>query len=556
MHYHISRQSPCSQYIQIQLKLNCHAGQELHLQLAAWRPGRYELANYAQKIRNFQVSLDNHPIEWQKKNKDLWYFAAPTIGQYQVSYEFYCNQMDAGGCWSDDVQLYLNFSNCIFDVKEKSETPISLQIELPENYQVATALPLKGPGIWEATGYRHLMDSPLLAAAQLQHHHYTVDGHLFHLWFHGEVHFDLPALIKNFKAFTKKQIQAFGEFPSENYHFIFQLLPYKHYHGVEHAHSTVITYGPAQALQEKSELDELMGVSSHELYHCWNVCRIRPKELIPYDLSKEVYLNTGLVLEGVTTYMGDLFLLQSGYFSKGDYLKILQKQIQKEIDHEGWKNQNIFESSFDLWLDGYKPGIPDRKVNIYNRGALIALCLDILLLSEQNSLSDVMRKMWENFGKPNQGYALEDFHKLLIDSAKDTSAIQAFWAQYVWGKGNLQDAMGKLLEKVGVAITLDYDTDVYLHVYGIRVDESGKVLQVHPEADAYHKVMVSDMIISEVAKQHPNMYEPLTISLERQGRKVENVVYPSKSRFYPKVKLLDMGKKELGHQWETGIQNE
>lgn len=553
MHYHISRKSICSQYIQIQLLISCQQGEDTHLQLAAWRPGRYELTNYAQKIRGFQVKLEDNPVHWYKKTKDLWCFAATETGEYQIDYEFYCNQMDAGGCWSDDMQLYLNFSNFVFEVKGKSETPISICIDLPRHYQVATALPVKSQGIWEATGYQHLMDSPLLAAAKLQHHTYTIQDHTFHLWFHGDIHFEMNRLIEDFRAFTKKQLSAFGEFPAEHYHFIFQLLPYRHYHGVEHAYSTVITYGPAQALNEKAERDELMGVSSHELYHFWNVCRIRPKELCTYNLAKETYLDSGLVLEGVTSYMGDLFLLQSGYFTKSDYLKILQKQIQKEVDHEGWKNLNIQESSFDLWLDGYKPGIPDRKVSIYNRGALIALCLDIILLSEGSSLSAVMKAMWEIFGRTKKGYRMQDFYEILYSETKHSPAFVDFWEQYVLGKEDLLKILPKILDKIGiVTFQEDHDNEL-LHGYGIRMDENGKVLQVHQEADAYGKIMINDLIVGVPSHLHSEADKSITVDLERLGRKLNTTLHSGDRRFYPIVKLQETGASQLGEKWEKGV---
>ena len=552
MHYHISRKSICSQYIQIKLLISCHQGEPIHLQLAAWRPGRYELTNYAQKIRGFQVKLENKPVYWYKKTKDLWFFTATETGEYQIDYEFYCNQMDAGGCWSDDRQLYLNFSNFVFEVKEKSASPISVSMDIPEDYQVATALPENGQGIWEASGYQHLMDSPLLAAAGLQHQSYSIQSHTFHLWFHGDIHFDMPTLIEDFKAFTEKQIMAFGEFPAENYHFIFQLLPYRHYHGVEHAYSTVITYGPAEDLKEKAARDELMGVSSHELYHFWNVCRIRPKELCTYNLATETYLDTGLVLEGVTSYMGDLFLLQSGYFSKTDYLKILQKQIQKEADHEGWKNLNIQESSFDLWLDGYKPGIPDRKVSIYNRGALIALCLDIILLPEGACLSAVMKKMWDVFGRTKMGYHIQDFYEMLKSASNNSTAFVDFWDQYVVGKGDLLVPLSKLLDKIGIAIIQEVHENEFLHNYGIRKDEEGKVLQVHQEADAYGKIMINDLIVDVPSELQSKSGNSITIGLERLGRKLNTSIQSGEKRFYPLIKLQETGSSQFGEIWEKG----
>ncbi|WP_373400761.1 hypothetical protein [Algoriphagus halophilus] len=225
-----------------------------------------------------------------------------------------------------------------------------------------------------------LVDSTLLASNNVQHWTYVSTGSLFHIWIQGTIHFDIKAFLDNFQKFTDTQIKDFGEFPESQYHFIFQLLPYKHYHGVEHQKGTVITLGPAKDLVENLKMEDLLGVSSHELYHAWNVCRIRPKELLPYDFSKETYTQAGWLLEGITTYMGDLYLLKSGVYSLEVFLKQIESTLQREVNNLGWKNQNILESSFDLWLDGYQPGIPDRKVNIYTHGSLICFCLDLLLI--------------------------------------------------------------------------------------------------------------------------------------------------------------------------------
>jgi predicted metalloprotease with PDZ domain len=505
--------------------------------LASWRPGRYELANFAQKIRGFQIIKEGKSISWSKLTKDLWTFTAIEPGQYLLEYQFYCNQMDAGGCWSDDTQLYLNFSNFIFDIKEMTGQKISVEIHVPNDYKIATALPLSGVKRWEAESYQHLMDSPFLASNQLSHFSYQVFQSNFHLWFNGAIHFDMDQLIMGFENFTAKQIEAFGEFPAKDYHFIFQLLPYKHYHGVEHAFSTVITYGPAEKLSEKKELDELFGVSSHELYHFWNVCRIRPKELLEYDLSKESYLDTGLVLEGVTSYMGDLFLLKSRYFSLEEYLVILEKQIQKEHDNFGWKNQSIVESSLDLWLDGYKPGIPEKKVSIYNRGALLALCLDLILLDDGSSLSQVMRHMWKKFGLSQIAYSLEDFKESISCLIEESGKIDQFFSQYVFGHEDIFPLISRLLDSIGIRLEETYTSDNLLHNHGIRTNDKGKIIQVHPESFSYHHLMLEDYIINIEKTTNRDSSGQLELEISRWGRNLSVSVPTEKRKFFPLLKL-------------------
>lgn len=523
------------------------------MQLAAWRPGRYELANYAQKIKKFQVSYQEQPVIWNKTTKDCWSFEAEKPGTYEVSYSFYCNQMDAGGSWSDDTQLYLNFSNFVFEILERKDDPIDIDIVVPEDFKVATALPSLGSNRWKANNYQHIMDSPFLASKELTLFKYEVYGTTFHLWFNGKICFDVNRLITDFKAFTKSQIDAFGNFPAKAYHFIFQLLPYKHYHGVEHAFSTVITIGPAEKLANKDLMDELMGVSSHELYHFWNVCRIRPKELISYDLSKETYLDSGLVLEGITTYMGDLFLLKSGYFSIEDYLKILEKQIQREMDSFGWQNQSIVESSFDLWLDGYKPGIPDKKVNIYNRGALISLCLDLMLLEEGSSLSAVMKKMWVKFGLTKTGYSLSDFQQIVYQEFENKSSVDDFFKRIVFGHEDLYPHLKILLDSIGITIEEEIGEDVLLHFYGIKTDENGIIHQIHPESKAFYTLMLGDKIlkINEVDfdKKEISSLKTASFFLNRMERLITYDVKAETHTFYPKFNLYLANQNEITSKW-------
>ena len=551
MEYFITRNFIASQYIEISLNFHCEKNEQIGLQLPAWRPGRYELANFAQKIRQFSVSAGSKQIDWKKTSKDRWQFKAQDSGIYTVSYEYYCNQMDAGGCWSDDEQLYLNFSNFCFVVEGREDKGILVSIDLPPNYIAATALPSQGNFIWYAENFQHLMDSPFLAAASLLQCTYNIYGTEFHLWLHGEVQFDTNHLVDVFKKFTQRQIDDFGSFPASNYHFIFQLLPYKHYHGVEHAYSTVITFGPASSLRQKEQLDELVGVSSHELYHFWNVCRIRPKELLPYNLSKEAYLDTGLVMEGVTTYFGDIYLLRSGYFTLEEYLDVLRTQIQKEFDSFGWENQSIVESSFDLWLDGYKPGIPNKKVSIYNRGALISLCLDLMLLDHGSNLAAIMRKMWERFGKNRIGYSLRDFEGLLLEAAKGGKELQLFFEKIVYGKEDLLPYLERQLSAIGVSLQKHTNADLLASGFGIKLSSSKEVLSVHPESQAYQLVMVNDIVesvdgLEEMAGQE-NRYHEISLTIKRWGREIKINLNSSPGQFFPifKLEIVETPEKQI-----------
>lgn len=547
--YQISCKNPASQFIQIRLELDVLEEKSIFLQLPAWRAGRYQLANYAQNIRGFRVFDEkNNPQPFAKSSKDRWEILPNATGKIQIEYEYWAGKMDAGSSWADDEQVYVNLVNCCFEVLGKSEEPIEITLDLPEfPQQISTLSPLSSSK-WTADNFHILADSTILAAKNLIHWEYEVGKTNFHIWIHGEVHFDQSLFLDRFRAFTGKLIQDFGEFPEEEYHFVFQFLPYSHYHGVEHRQGTVITFGPAESLQDPIQMEELLGVSCHELYHGWNVCRIRPKELLPYDFSKETYTQAGLILEGVTTYMGDLYLLKSGVYNLPTYLRHFEKVISREAANFGWRNYNIQESSFDLWLDGYSQGISDRKVNIYTRGALLAICLDILLLKNGSSLAAIMEKMWKQFGKRFQGYELQDFENLIFAEFADQNEIRKFFIDFVYGYQDLFPKLGFLLDEIGIEMPKTFGEDWLLHQMGIRANSEGVITQIHAESRAFFTLMKNDRIINWPIEK-PSDSILLKLQIDRNGRFLELDISQENGNFFPLYRLLPKEINSLTAKW-------
>ncbi len=551
IYFQISCQNPASQFLQLQLNLDIFEKKPFSIQLPAWRAGRYQLANFAQNIRGFQVTDGkNNSVHFEKSSKDCWKILPDATGSVQIRYEYWAGKMDAGSAWVDDEQVYVNLVNCCFAVLGRSEEEIEVALDLP-NFprQISTLIPTPSSS-WKAQNFQMLADSTILAAKELSHLEYRTAETTFHIWIHGEVHFDKSLFRDRFKAFSRQMISDFGEFPESEYHFIFQLLPYPHYHGVEHRRGTVITFGPAASLQETSQMEELLGVSCHELYHAWNVCRIRPNELLPYDFSKETYTRCGLLLEGVTTYMGDLYLLKSSVYDLPTYLRHLEKVINREATGFGWRNYTIQESSFDLWLDGYVPGIEDRKVNIYTRGALLALCIDILLLKNGSSLALVMRNMWTEFGKPYQGYEFADFEDRVYGEFLEQRSIRTFFADFVHGYQDLFPTLKALLAETGISLKETFDEDWLLHEMGVRTNSAGVVSQLHPNSKAMYSLMKNDRIIDWPVKRSSEP-SPLRLSIERNGRILEVLLSEENGNFFPIYQLSQKEINPLSRPWKS-----
>lgn len=501
MHYTISYHHPHRHFIDISLTINKINDEKIYLQLPAWRPGRYEVSNFAQNIRGFAISdSEGNPLLFRKVSKDRWEVDTNLIDTLIVRYDYYANKMDGGSTWLDETQLYINFINCMLDVEGRQDEPCIVDLQLPEDYTIACGLQKLNSHSLQAKNYYHLVDGPLIASNQLKHLWYEISESKFHLWIMGDWEPEADILLQQFQAFTQEQIKAMGEFPCTDYHFMFQILPYPHYHGVEHYNSTIIVLGPAEKLKEDALYKSMLGVSSHELFHTWNVIRIRPAEMMPYDFSKENYFKTGYVAEGVTTYYGDLFLVRSKVINKQTYFSGLNKLLKRHFDNFGRENLSVADSSYDVWLDGYVTGIPDRKSSIYIEGAVAAFILDLTIrkiTDSMNSLEDVMRFLWKNYGKVKKGYLQEDYQKAAETIAGQS--LQTYFDRYIDGNASTEEELQTLLPFVGCELIVENAATYTESLFGFKTIQSNNITivsNIQPGAVADQFLTKDDELIA------------------------------------------------------------
>jgi predicted metalloprotease with PDZ domain len=501
MKYFISYSDPHKHFIKVDLLLEDLQSEAIELQLPAWRPGRYELQNYAKNIHQAKAfSKDSEfPLEVKKTSRNTWRIQTNGVSAVTFSFYYYCAQMDAGGCWLDEEQLYLNFICCLPYLPERIDATCEVHLDLPPEYQIACGLKKKG-NLLHAKDYYELVDSPMIASASLKHKHYTIGTTHFHIWIQGECQPDWQMVLADFKKFSEEQINSMGEFPEKEYHFINQIVPYRYHHGVEHRNSTVICLGPGEQFNSEPFYNDFLSISSHELYHAWNIIKIRPAEMLPYDFTKENYFNSGFIAEGVTTYYGDYFLVRSKAYSVHTYFQEVNLLFKRHFENFGDANMSVADSSFDLWVDGYIAGTPNRKVSIYVKGAMIALLLDLLIRKEtdnKKSLDDVMKQMWNVHGKKSVGYTIEDFQKIAEQLAH--KKLKTFFKDFVFGTRPLTDTLKKLLTYVGCQLQIQdakYESE---KTFGFRtVTKEGRtfVELIEPDSPADKVLTREDEIIA------------------------------------------------------------
>ena len=511
----VSYQKPHQHWLDFELTFSDLDQDKTYLQLPAWRPGRYELGNFAKNIQKFTVTDANGQlVPFRKVTKDRWEVDTESIESIQVKYNYYAAEMNAGSTYLDDEQLYINFVNCMLYSEEQLDLPYHINLKIPQEYEIACGLKKLDTHTLEAPSFYHLAESPLIASPTLTHWQYEVAGHRFHLWFQGQCLLNEEQTINRFRAFTQNQIQMMGEFPADEYHFLYQFLPYRAYHGVEHFNSTVIALGPSEGIVENSTTyADFLGVSSHELFHTWNIIRIRPKEMCPYDYTQENYFPTGFIAEGVTTYYGDLFLVRSGVITKEEYFLELNKLFKRHFENFGRFNHSLVESSFDLWLDGYSAGIPHRKVSIYVKGALVSLILDLTLrdcTEQEHSLDTFMRYLWDYFGKQECGYHLADVQKLVDDLSG--GQIDNYFDRFIYGKEPMEITLNQLLYKVGCQLDIAENALHSEGTFGFRANKVGEkwlVQRIEPGSVADEHLALNDELLAINGTQIQDSVEEL-----------------------------------------------
>lgn len=410
---------PENRLIEIKILIPKVQEKNLNLHLPAWRPGRYQLQNFAKNILNFTAKNQNGELlQWKKTKKNVWTVADTFEKDLEVTYHYFANELNAGSCFINQNFIYINPVNlCLYQPKEINK---SFEVTIDRqnaDYQLACGIQHTNESNafkLQPEDFHHFFDSPFIISKGIFHEKFEVDDVIFNIWIEGDFKIDSQKLVDDLKKIAESQIQIFGTFPEKDYHFLLIVPEQTYYHGVEHRNSTVMVLGENGTLPE-NYYNDLLGLASHELFHTWNIAKIRPKELLPYNYDEENYFETCFVAEGFTTYYGDKILFESGVITYDEYLHELETTFRRHFEEADHAAQSLLESSFDLWVDGYEKGTPNKKVSVYSKGAIVAMILDLKIrqkFREKKSLDDVMKLLWKKFGDMKRGYTYHDIQKI------------------------------------------------------------------------------------------------------------------------------------------------
>ncbi len=317
--------------------------------------------------------------------------------------------MSVRGAYVDQTRLYVNPACACLGLDGQENTPIEVEVFLPpelKHFQLATGLKsksfVKGRYTLYADNYAQLIDAPFELAEQTRFS-FEASGIPHEFVVSGQHAMNAERMQQDIEKICTTEISMFGSAPFKDYTFM-TMATGNSYGGLEHPNSTSLI-SPRDDLPKADEPVEpsadyqrFLGLCSHEYFHSWLVKFIRPENFVNYDLNKESYTSLLWIFEGFTSYYDDLILLRSGVINQDSYISLLKAQIDRYLQNPGRFVQSVSESSFDAWVKFYRQDENSNNAgtSYYNKGCLVALCLDLGLRLRGSSLDALMRRLYEN----------------------------------------------------------------------------------------------------------------------------------------------------------------
>ena len=470
----VSMLKPHTHLLDVEVRVKRRAGSEAPpaevLVMPVWTPGSYMVREFARNVQDFvAVNASGGTLPWEKINKSSWRVVTNGSRDWRVTYRVYANELSVRTNQLNSDHAFWNNAALLMYLEGFLNSPSTLQILAPQPWRVATGLPpAPGPkNTFRAENFDILYDSPV-EVSSFKTLSFDVKGVPHRIVIDGEGNYDPERMRVDVQKIVEAATDLMGgEIPYKDYTFILHLRASTG-GGLEHLNSTALGFRRFN-FKPESGYRSFLALVAHEFYHLWNVKRIRPDALGPFDYTKENYTKLLWVAEGITNYYQDIILRRAGLITDKEFLAGAAMSFQGLQKVPGRKVMSAEEASFDSWIKYYRPdeNSANSQVDYYDKGDIIGLLLDLeirKLSKGTKSLDDVMRHLYTEFYKKNRNYTPADFQK--VSELMAGASLEDFFAKYVRGREEL-----------------DYNAS--LAAAGLRLDTSGVTGTQKPVEKAY-----------------------------------------------------------------------
>lgn len=433
LHYSLSIPEPHNHYVKVEMEIVAPNKKDVQVSMPVWTPGSYLVREFGKNVERFEASASGKSLPVTKTNKNTWSIAKGKAEKIIVTYWVYAYEFSVRTSFVDADQALLNPSSICMLVRGMENTSGTLGINLPGRFsRISTALPKNTEGYYTFQDYDELADSPIQIG---NHQEWTFDvrGVPHKVAMVGIHNADKTRFLKDLKTVCETMTDVVGVHPCKEYLFIVQNVEAGG-GGLEHLNSTVVVMSRLN-WKDESKYKSFLGLCAHEYFHLWNVKRIRPGELGPFNYHEENYTEQLWVAEGVTSYYDELAMMRAGFVKPAQFLATLESYVNDLENRPGSRVQTLAQSSHDAWIKEYRPNENSKNTSIsyYAKGLVVAALLDAKISTVtqgKKNLDDLMRLLWKRYYTEKQrGFTVAEFEAAAAEVAG--TDLKAFFDKHL-----------------------------------------------------------------------------------------------------------------------------
>jgi predicted metalloprotease with PDZ domain len=470
--YRIAMPDPAAHYFEIELRITGIHTDSLDLQLPVWSPGRYARMDFARNLQRFAAADSaGKPIVIQELNGSRWRLRTHGQGNARITYRIFANTLSGTFSVLDTAHANWNGASLFVYVDGHKADPVHLSITAPSGWRVMNGAAANfEQREFDFPNYDELIDTPTEVAPAISLDSFTADGRLYRVMLHHNGPLDSALrmrFVRGIEKIVKQENLVIAPPPLAMYTFVGNA-GYEGSDGMEHLYSTQII--TPHALTDTAAVDDFLGYASHEYFHVWNVKRIRPELLGPFDYTSERYEPSLWVAEGWTEYYGILTLERTGITTPSQFFETLGEDITYDLTRPARTWISARESSMRApFFDGAPEPMavdePSDFISYYTKGEGLALLIDLEIRARTNdgrSLDDALRALkrrsWDapraSYYLQGRGYTELDVEKAVSEAAG--TDLHDWFARYVGGTE--EPPFAEALAKVGLTLTMTGDS--------------------------------------------------------------------------------------------------
>lgn len=439
--YHLSMPQPNSHYFSVKIDVKGNTANKQEFKLPVWTPGSYLVREFSKNLNQVKaIDATNKELVVTKKTKNAWEIQCAGQENFTVYYEVYAFELSVRTPFLDNTHGFVAGAGVFMYTEATKNQRGFLKVYPHASFKkVSTALPSAdfkaelGCFNFVFEDYDQLVDCPIEIGNQVEFD-FMAAGLRHRVAMYGEANYNVAQLQQDMAKVVQAATDVFGSNPNKDYLFIVHNVS-DGQGGLEHKNSCVLSV--SRWSYAGSNYTGFINLVAHEYFHLWNVKRIRPIELGPFNYDQECYTSLLWVMEGITSYYDELLLKRAGFYTKEEFLNKLQSQINYVEGTPGSRVQPVAHASFDAWIKAYRPNenSSNTTMTYYSRGAVLGAVLDAYLIQKSNkkrSLDGFMQLLYSKYAlELKRGFTEVEFEQELSNYCGED--MHAFFTNYVNG---------------------------------------------------------------------------------------------------------------------------